>query len=175
MDLPQTLHGQLYLLAFDRKRGTDSRATTSKLLGSALRAAMLTDLYLTGHLEDKQGQPYASRVERLGDPLLARGVRTERLQRKGLGRVDHRKPRRNPRLVRDQIEADGWIQIKHSRMLGIIPTTSLRLYEEDLVGALADRVTDALRNAVGDRPADPRPLAVGLLAVLAQMPMLSAS
>ena len=36
--------------------------------------------------------------------------------------------------MRDQIEADGWIQIKHSRMLG--------------------------------------PLAVGLLAVLAQMPML---
>lgn len=74
--------------------------------------------------------------------------------------------------MRDQIEADGWIQIKHSRMLGIIPTTSLRLYEEDLVGALADRVTDALRNAVGDRPADPRSIAVGLLAVLAQMPML---
>ena len=69
MDLPQTLHGQLYLLAFDRKRHR-FEGDNLKLFGFALRAAMLTDLYLTGHLEDKQGQPYASRVERLGDPLL---------------------------------------------------------------------------------------------------------
>ena len=64
-----TLHGQLYLLAFDRKRHR-FEGDNLKLFGFALRAAMLTDLYLTGHLEDKQGQPYASRVERLGDPLL---------------------------------------------------------------------------------------------------------
>jgi hypothetical protein len=34
-------------------------------------------------------------------------------------------------------------------------------------------VIEALRNAIDDRPADPRPLAVGLLAVQAQLPVIS--
>jgi hypothetical protein len=55
-------------------------------------------------------------------------------------------------------------------MLGIIPTTRLTLYDEDMVGLLADRVTEALRNAIDGLQADPRPLAVGLLGVLGQMP-----
>jgi hypothetical protein len=42
VELPQTLHGQLFLLAYDRCR-----------FGLALRTAMLTDLYLTGHLADE--------------------------------------------------------------------------------------------------------------------------
>jgi hypothetical protein len=55
-------------------------------------------------------------------------------------------------------------------MLGIIPTTRLTLYDEDMVGLLADRVTEALRNAIDGLQADPRPLAVGLLGVLGQLP-----
>ena len=55
MDLPQTLHSQLYLLAYDRKRHQFDIYNHS-LFGFALRAAMLTDLYLTGYLEDKGGQ-----------------------------------------------------------------------------------------------------------------------
>ena len=62
--------------------------------------------------------------------------------------------------------------VQHRRMLGIIPTARLGLYDEDMVSGLADRVTEALRNAIDDRPADPRPLAVGLLAVQAQMPVI---
>jgi hypothetical protein len=54
--------------------------------------------------------------------------------------------------------------------LGIIPTTRLALYDEDMVSILADRVTEALRNAIGGLQADPRPLAVGLLGVLGQLP-----
>ena len=45
--VPSTLHGQLFLLAFDPKQGRfDGR--DSPLFGLALRAAMLTELYLTG-------------------------------------------------------------------------------------------------------------------------------
>ncbi len=60
MALPQTLHGQLFLLAYDRRRQTfdgDKRWC----FGLALRAAMLSDLYLTGHLEgaeDDEGTRY---------------------------------------------------------------------------------------------------------------------
>jgi hypothetical protein len=63
VDLPQTLHDQLYLLAFDRQRHRFDGDNCS-LFGFALRAAMLTDLYMTGYLEDKGGRPYPSRVER---------------------------------------------------------------------------------------------------------------
>ena len=62
MDLPQTLHAQLYLVGLRPANATDSdsNATTGGthgwLFGFALRAAMLTDLYLTGHVEDKQGK-----------------------------------------------------------------------------------------------------------------------
>ena len=52
MELPQTLHAQLYLLAYDSKRH-QFRFDRWELFGFALRAAMLTDLYLTGYLEDR--------------------------------------------------------------------------------------------------------------------------
>jgi hypothetical protein len=55
-------------------------------------------------------------------------------------------------------------------MLGIIPTARLAPYDADMVGLLADRVAEALRNAIGALQANPRPLAVGLLGVLGQMP-----
>jgi hypothetical protein len=54
MDLPQTLHAQLYLLAYDRKRHRFDFDHLS-LLGFALGATMLTDLFLTGHLQDLEG------------------------------------------------------------------------------------------------------------------------
>ena len=72
MALPQTLHGQLFLLAYDRGRRTfdgDKRWC----FGLALRAAMLSDLYLTGHLEDREneeGTRYPAGVTRPDDPVL---------------------------------------------------------------------------------------------------------
>lgn len=58
MDLPQTLHGQLYVLAFDRDRHRFD-GDNLWLFGFALRAAMLTDLYLNGYIETRE----ASRTE----------------------------------------------------------------------------------------------------------------
>ncbi len=60
--------------------------------------------------------------------------------------------------------------MQRHRILGLIPTTRVALYDEDMVSGLAHRVTEALRNAIDGRQADPRPLAVGLLGVLGQMP-----
>ena len=44
MNLPQTLHGQLFLLAYDRRRQTFD-GEKRWCFGLALRAAMLSDLY----------------------------------------------------------------------------------------------------------------------------------
>ena len=167
MELPQTLHAQLYLLAYDRKRHSWD---TRWLFGFALRAAMLTDLYLTGYVEDKEGKAYPAGVARHDDPVLHEAL-------KGVAGRDWAQliahgERHARQVVRNQLEATGWVRGQQRRMLDIIPTTRLGLYDEDMVSGLADRVTEALCNAIDDRPADPRPLAVGLLAVQAQMPVV---
>jgi len=60
--------------------------------------------------------------------------------------------------------------VQRRRILGIIPTARLRLSDEDLVRGLAARVVTALRDAIAGRPADERPLAVGLIGALGQLP-----
>ena len=170
MDLPQTLHGQLYLLAYDRKRHRFD-GDNLWLFGFALRAAVLTDLYLTGHLQDAGGKPCPSSVARPVDPVL--GAAFDQIGvtgQKDWAEFDRRKRAGCPRVVRDQLNATGWLRGQHCRMLGIIPTARLGLYDEDMVGGLADQVTEALRTAIVGLPAVQRPLAVGLLAVLEQMP-----
>jgi hypothetical protein len=44
------------------------------------------------------------------------------------------------RVVRDQLEAIGWLRAQERRLLGIIPTARLGLYDEDMVSGLADRL-----------------------------------
>jgi hypothetical protein len=170
VELPQTLHAQLYLLTYDQRRHRFD-VYYPQLFGFALRAAMLTDLYLTGHLEDKEGKAYAGRVAQHDDAVLHEALKdvTGRDWAQFIAHGEHHARQ----VVRDQLEATGWLRVRQGRMLGIIPTRIVGLYDEDMVSGLADRVTDALRNAIDDRPADPRPLAVGLLAVLAQMPVVS--
>lgn len=175
MDLPQTLHAQLYLVAYDPQRHRfrfegDNRRDNGWLFGFALRAAMLTDLYLTGHVEDKQGNAHPTSAARPDDAVLHEALKG--VAGRDWAQLIAHNEHHARRVVRDQLEATGWLRVQHRRMLGIIPTARLGLYDEDMVSGLADRVTEALRNAIDDRPADPRPLAVGLLAVQAQMPVV---
>ena len=80
---------------------------------------------------------------------------------------------RTCREVHQQLEAAGWIRGQRRRMMGIVPAR-FEVYD-DLVGALAHRVTDTLRNILEDRAVEPRPLAVGLIAVQAQLAVMSGS
>lgn len=168
MELPQSLHSQLYLVAVDRKR--HRLDDSSRLCGMALRAAMLTDLYLTGHIEDRAGVPAkSSSVAPPEDPLL----------RVVLDRIGTRATRDwcgwiagdrdAAKAVRNQLEAVGWLTVP-PRTLGFLPTGRRMLHDDDAVSGLAERVTLALHNALAGLPADPRPLAVGLLGVLGQIP-----
>ena len=180
MDLPKTLHGQLYLLAYDlladdpkrhrfgfhRENSWDKRWH----LGFALRAAMLTDLYLTGYVEDKQGMAHPTSAARPNDPVLHEALKG--VAGRDWAQLIAQNEHHARQVVRDQLEATGWLRVRQRRMLGIIPTSGLEVHDEDMVSSLADRVIEALRNAIEDRPADPRSLAVGLLAALAQMPLV---
>lgn len=170
MDLPQTLHGQLYLLAYDRKRHRFD-LDNLWLLGFALRAAILTDLFLTGYLQDTEGKACPTSGARPGDPVLRAVFDTIGFNGpKTWGWLIAANEEHTPQLVRDQLRGHGWLCAQRRRTLGIIPTGRLGLYDEDTVGGLADRVAQALRNAIAGRLADPRPLALGLLGVLGEMP-----
>lgn len=157
MNLPQTLHGQLYLLAYDRKRHRFD-GDNLPLFGLALRAAMLTDLHLTGYIEDKDGKAHRSSVAAPDDPVL----RTVCVQ---IGSVFSGVRDWARLIAEDEEQASAVVRNQLN-----IPAARLALSDEDAVSVLADRVTEALRNAIDGREADPRPLAVGLLAVLGQMP-----
>lgn len=170
MNLPQTLHGQLYLLAYDRKRRRFD-GDNLPLFGLALRAAMLTDLYLTGYIEDEDGKAHRLSVAAPDDSLLsAVCIQIGSVFSGGRDwvRLIAQDEERAPTIVRDQLEAT-WLRARRP-MLGIIPTARFGLSDEDAVSGLAERVTGALRNAIDGREADPRSLAVGLLGVLGQVP-----
>ena len=170
VELPQTLHGQLFLLAYDRcRRRLDGNDRWR--FGLALRTAMLTDLYLTGHLTTEADRPGSVAVTRPNDPLL-RAVLDEigdNEPRDWMHAVA-RDQREVPGIVCSQLEAGGWLWVQRRRVLGIVPSARLRLDDEDLVCGLAELVTTGLRNAIGGRPAEERPLAVGLIGALGQLP-----
>jgi len=174
LELPQTLHAQLFLLAYDRYRGRldgDDRWR----FGLALRTAMLTDLYLTGHLTDDKDRPRPVDVPLPRNPLL-RAVLDDIGDNEPQDWMHAlaRNQRHVPGIVRAELEAAGWLWVQRRRMLGIIPTARLRLSDEDLVMSLAATVVTALRDAIAGRPADERPLAVGLIGALGQLPTVFA-
>lgn len=169
-ELPQSLHGQLFLLACDRRR---ARVDGDKRwrFGLALRTAMLADLYLTGHVEDVDGRPALVAGTRPDDRVL-RAVLNDVVvdEQRSWTRAVSRHQRRIPGLVRSQLETSGWLSVRRHRALGIVPATRIRLHDDDLVGDLSDRVTAALRDAIAGRPADDRLVAVGLIGALGELP-----
>src|SRR6185503_14262120 len=115
------------------------------------------DLYLTGHLQDSDGNACRAGHARPGDPVLREVFDTIGVNGpKTWAWLIAANEDKASRLVRDQLEGHGWLCAHRRRRLGIIPTKCLAIYDEDMVGALATRVTQALRNAIADRPADPR-------------------
>ena len=124
MDRPQTLHAQLYLVAYDPQLHRfrferDNTRDDGWLFGFALRAAMLTDLYLTGHVEDKQGDAHPTIADRPDDPVLHEALKG--VAGRGWAQLIAHNEHHARRLVRDQPEATGWLRVQHRRMLGIIP------------------------------------------------------
>jgi Golgi phosphoprotein 3 (GPP34) len=165
MDGPTTLHGQLYLLAYDCARQRFSGKNS--LFEFGLRAAMFTDLYLTGHLEDRADRPRPTACPPPEDPVLRWAF-----DQAGSGRSWAALIARNnraDRIVRDQLRAEGSLCAHRHRLLGCIPTDRDAPRDDGVVEALTYQVRDALHRALLDLPAEPRPLALGLLAVQAQM------
>lgn len=168
--LPVTLHGRLYLLAHDRRmRRLDLEGLW--LLGFCLRAAMLTDLYLTGHLRDVEGMAHVCGNARHHDPLL----------NEVLGSAAGNEPKtwatliatgqdNAPAQVSHQLAGYRWVRRHRYRKLGMFPATRLWLADEEQVADLAARVETALGDGVVGRQADERLLALGLIGVVGELP-----
>lgn len=176
MELPRTLHGQLFLLAYDRRRRRfvydyDDAWRMRWRFGYALKSAVLADLYLTGFIADREGRGWRVNSASHPDPVLDNAL--NRVEGRLWSEMITNDGRVCMEAVRGQLEAAGWIDGRERRTFGILPHRHQAVYDVDLVEASAIRVTDALRNILADRPADPRSLAIGLIAVQAQMPAVS--
>lgn len=130
MKLPDTLPARMYLLAYQPSRGRHVQRTD---LGLILRAAALVELLQRGLLVDGggkgSGEGEGSGTARPGspapaglDPVLA-GV---------LDQIEGSRPRRwehwvrtgdraTARAVRDQLVADGTLDLEERRVLGLFP------------------------------------------------------
>lgn len=142
MDLPDTLPGKLYLLAYNPERGRPIGRADLDLL---LRAAALTDLLQRGLVRDVDGRPSATgRAPHGLNPVLA----------DLLDRIAETKPHpwgwwirlrgRPVRSVRDDLAAAGWIRVEEHRILGLFPTARITERDPRVRKALAATVSSAL-------------------------------
>lgn len=170
--VPSTLHGQLFLLAFDPKsRRFDGYDATR--FGFALRAAMLTDLHLRGFLMERAGWAVPARAASPDNPILRAafaqvGVRnratwTQLITGHELEAIS---------AVREQLVNEGWLRTRRHPG-STVSDAGLEPYDESRVGALADEVSAALRNAIAGLAAQPWSVACGLLAALAELPAMA--
>lgn len=167
--LPNSLHMQLFLLSYDRYRRRVDGYDRWRF-GLALRTAMMTDLYLNGHLQDVDGHPRAVGVAHPADPVLRRVLRDVDVQQPTWVRAVAHDQRVMPRLVCSQLEAYGWLWVRRCRILGKAHTTRVLLNYPAGVSQLDDRVGAALRDAIAGRRTDDRLMTIGLIGALGELP-----
>jgi hypothetical protein len=170
--VPSTLHGQLFLLAFDPKRGRFD-GHDSGLFALALGAAMLTDLYLTGFLVERDGRPVPGKAASPDDQILRSAFAQVGVHNRATWAqliLGHHGCAIS--AVREQLIAEGWLHAGGRAILAV-PAATLELYDPCRVGALVDEVAGALRTAIAGGSAEPWLLACGLLAVHARLPGLA--
>jgi hypothetical protein len=161
-----TLPQRLYLLAYDTRR---QRITHRFELRYALRAAVLIDLGLRGHLTDHDGTVLAERVRGCDDPFL-RAALTEIEAAPGRSwkhwvRAGHRSVEGT---VGDQLSADGRIEVR--RRLG---PRRARIIVPDLQPVL--RVTNDVRRALREEHPDPADAALLVLADTVGLPAVAST
>ncbi|WP_166463033.1 GOLPH3/VPS74 family protein [Amycolatopsis acidicola] len=161
MTPPETLPAQLFLLAFDLRRG---KLTGRGELGLMLRAAALADLVLSGHLTDEAGNAVAS--GRPPEDLVLRAVFEEVSQVPGRSwrRWVGRGKRAMVGAVRDQLAGARVVGAEQTRVLGLFPYTRVTVKDTRAARRVADQVGRAIR---GGQPVNRVDAPVAALAALA--------
>ncbi|GAA1254564.1 hypothetical protein GCM10009677_00370 [Sphaerisporangium rubeum] len=166
MDLPESLPERLYLLAYD----IDKRRLTSRpRLGYLMRAAILAELLIQGHIADATGGPVAQ-TQAVPDPLL-----DEVLQQIAASRRrswQHWVGKRNRQAtgqVRDRLERGHWIRVERRRLLGIFPYSAVTVRDTRVVRHLRTIVASSVRGAAPVTRTDRRDAALVALAAMARL------
>ncbi|WP_059015687.1 GPP34 family phosphoprotein [Mycobacterium sp. M26] len=166
---PASVHGRLYLLAFDRDRHRFGGCPPA-VLALALRAAMVADLHLSGYLVDRGGRPYPGRAEGPGDPVLNREVAQFGFStRVSWDEAIARSHDRTIRVVREQLQAGGWLRPRAHHT-----GTCLEPRDEDMVVALVEQAGGALQQALEGEVVNRRMLTLGLIAAVADLSCVKA-
>jgi len=162
MDRHDSLTEQLFLLAYDTGKG---RLVSRSELGHALRAAVLADLLLAGHLTDERGKAAIGSPAPGTDP-----ARDEILRQIREGRArswQHWVARRRPAMVpavRERLAAEGTITVDSRRVLGLFPVHRVTVRRPYAVKHLVEEVRRAVRGGTPVARVDTR---LGVLAALA--------
>jgi hypothetical protein len=166
VDLPESLHERLYLLAYDTER---RRMTRLWHLGYLVRAGILAELLLQGHLADATGGPVV-RTPAVADPLLDGALQQIAASRrrtwqhwvsKGSGS--------SVRQVRERLELGGWIRVERVRVLGIFPMAKVTVRDTRVVKRLVTTVATALRGGQRASRLDPRDAGLAALAATVRL------
>ena len=169
--VPSTLHGQLFLLAFDPRSGRFDGHDPA-LFGVALRAAMLTDLYLRGFLVERAGKPVPARAASPDDPILrAEFAQVGVHNRSTWAQLVAGNQHEAITAVREQLVTEGWLRTRRQPGHPVCDA-GLEPFDPCRVRALADVARGALRNALVGLPAESWPVACGLLAATAELPVM---
>ncbi|TCC41746.1 GOLPH3/VPS74 family protein [Kribbella speibonae] len=165
---PDSLAARLFLLAYDPERG---RLTARSKLGKLLRAAILVDLQLSGHLDDDNGRArLTTRASAPVDPVVG-GVLAE------LRAVGPRRWRRwidrrggvTVRQVRDELARAHLIRVEPYRVLGLFPSARITLRHPLVRRHILQSARDTLRPSRLVSRVDLRDAAIVVLASTADL------
>ncbi|MFC4590411.1 GOLPH3/VPS74 family protein [Sphaerisporangium corydalis] len=164
--MPESLYERIYLLAYDTERGQMAERWHLDLL---IRAAVLAELMIQGHLADATGGPVV-RTPALSDPLLD-GVLQQiaHSRRRSWQHWVSKGSRATVRGVRERLESGGWIRVEHGRFLGVLPTTKVSVRDTRVVKGLVSTASTALRGGQPAARLDPRDAALAALAATVRL------
>ncbi|MEU8342961.1 Golgi phosphoprotein 3 (GPP34) [Actinomadura meyerae] len=140
VEVPETLPARMYLLAYDlRKRKMTSGGVR---LGYLLRGAALTELYLDGRLQEERRRPVPGTP---GDDPYGVAAQIAASRPRPWRHWVRTDAKAIVAAVRDELERDGWIRVRRTRVLGLVPRQEITVKDPRVVKQLWGGASSALR------------------------------
>ncbi|WP_019634331.1 GOLPH3/VPS74 family protein [Actinomadura atramentaria] len=136
---PDTLPDRMFLLAYDVRK---QRITGGSRLGYVLRGAALTELFLDGRIVEEKGRPVPGTP---GDDPYGVLAQLAAGRPKSWQHWVRRDSRAMVRTVREELERDGWIRVRSTRVLGLFPRHRVTVKDPRVVKELWGGAAAALR------------------------------